>query len=1102
MTSGTAPRSRPVPTSPGGGPPGSAPGRARALRTAGLAALGLLLAAAARLPLLPHETDDYAFYLSHWYGFIAANGHFAAMQYEFANYNLPYLYLLAGVAWLFPALPTLAAIKGLSLAFEAALAAFAGAAVRLRHPQSAHLPVLAGVAVLAAPPVVLNSAMWAQSDSTYTAFLALALALLLLRRPGFAAAAFGLALSLKLQAVFLLPVFLWLAAKREIGWRPVILGPAVCLLTLVPAWLLGRPFYDLLLIYVEQADLYRSLAMEAPTLYVWLPREWFPFWPLGVALCFSVLWGTGVLVRRSRERVTPDLLVTLAAFSTLVTPYLLPKMFDRYFYPAVVFAIVLAFFRPRFVAVPFVVALAAISSNLAGRFGLDAALTGRAFSVALFVLLVVLGRRLLHDLGYRAPLAAARSRLAGKTRRARRVGAPAAVLSACLAAAFFVGHANGVFDRDRPVADESTLATLARAANLSAEHRFVGFTRRTPGEDGAVRYERDNALPLGANLVWKGVVHHFGEDGGAQAAALRGLAFALVGLAALLAYGGLRRFCGRRIALGAVLLAFAAAFGAAPGGPSPDGALAVFALCLAFHAAAVFVRERRPLPFLLRGGAAVSLSFGAAALLLPFAALGAAAEVRRRGRGRDSSRDRNSDRNREGRAGNGERSPGRARELLRALSGSRFLRVGVVVLLFAGAVFGVNRANEAALRAEGGRFTEAVSSAVVGAAVAEGEAEGPLARLGRSLLPYAPGGRFEPWRDGLAALLAALALVGVLVWAAFSRRRLGLLPLAVAGVLAALFPGLDPAATVGAALVFFASVLLAVRRSLGGRPLRVAVGLAMAAFLAISVFAVAGNGTRPADEGGELAARSRVDARDDLREIRRLLRRRTEEPTVFLAAGPFGSGASDDRLRADRLRAGWLLGGNLLVDHDDRRGLAEFLVAGPPDFGADFGAGPGAGAEAGAEAGPTPLTPRNREVFLYHRAAYDGELGALLEGAGPPRIRAAFAVHLREDALLYVREGCRPEDQEGLFILHLDPVDPEDLRPHRRQFGFENLDFRFAWRALDRGDPCVARVALPDWPIRRIVTGQHPGRRDASWLWRGEFTLSGPSPEASSPGAE
>ena len=1099
MTGETASRSGPAPPAKFGpaesGPPRFPAGRARALRTAGLAALGLLLAAAVRLPLLPHETDDYAFYLSHWYGFIAANGHFAAMQYEFANYNLPYLYLLAGVAWLFPALPTLAAIKGLSLAFDLALAAFAGVAVRLRHPQSAHLPVLAGIAVLAAPPVVLNGAMWAQSDSTYTAFLALALALLLLRRPGFAAVSFGLALSLKLQAVFLFPVFLWLAAKREIGWRPVLLGPAVCLLTLVPAHLAGRPFYDLLLIYVEQADLYRSLSMEAPTLFLWLPEEWFPFWPLGVALCLFVLWGTGVLVRRSRERVTPDLLVLLAAFSTLVTPYLLPKMFDRYFYPAVVFAIVLAFFRPRFLAAPFVVALAATSSNLAGRFGLDAALTGRVFSLALFVLLVVLGRRLLHDLGYRAPLVSALSRLAGQARRARRVGAPAVVLSACLAAVFLAAHSGGVFDRDRPVTDESTLETLARAANLSAEHRFVGFTRRTPGDDGAVLHERDNALPLGANLLWKGVVHHFGEDSGAQAAALRGLAFALVGLAALLAYGGLRRLCGRRIALGAVLFAFAAVFGGSPGGPvpgpSPDGALAVFALCLAFHAAAVFVRERRPLPFLLQGGAALSLSFGAAALLLPFAALGATAEVRRRrtGRGR----------------------PGRAGTLPGSRSGA--LRAGVGVLLLAGAAYGVNRANEAALRAAGGRFAEPAPLAEAPAAEAAGEAEGPLRRAGRALLPYFPGGRFEPWRDGPAALLLVGALVGVLVRAAFSRRRLGLLPLAFAGVLAALFPMLDPAAAVGAALVFFASVLLAVRRSLGGRPLRVAVGLAAAAFVSTAVLAIPGNGAVSAGEGGDAGRAAQV--REDLREIRRLLLRRAEEPAVFLAAGAFGTGrlsdgasrgpraaggprAANDRLRADRLRAGWLLGGNLLVDRPERRDRAEFVVAGRADFGADPGAGPGAG--------PTPLTPGNREVFLYHRAAYDGELGALLEGAGPPRIRAAFAVHLREDALLYVREGCRPEDQEGLFILHLDPADPAALRPHRRQFGFENLDFRFEWRALDRGDPCVARVALPDWPIRRIVTGQHPGRRDAPWLWRGEFTLSGPSPEApteaSPPGAE
>ena len=1065
----------------------------RAFGAAGCAALGLLLAAAVRLPLLPHQTDDYRFYLTAWYEFIAANGHLAAMQFEFANYNLPYLYLLAAASWLFPDLSTLAGVKGVSLVFDLLLALAAALLVRQRHPGSALLPVLAGAAVLLTPPVVLNSAYWAQSDTTFTAFLALAPALLLVRRPALAATAFGLALSLKLQAVFLLPLFCWLAAKREIRWRHLLPGPLVCLLALAPAWFAGRPLYDLLLVYVEQADLYRQLSMAAPTLYIWLPPEWFPYWPLGAALAVAVLSGTGALVARSRAVLTPDLLLTLATFSVLATPYLLPKMFDRYFFPAVVFSIVLAFYRPRFAPAALAVSFAAIGSNLANRLGIEAALAGRFFSVVLFAVLVVLGRSLLRDLGYRAPLAAARERLLGALGRVRRVGAPAALLLACLAAVFGLGHASGRFSN--PIADAALVRPLARAANLSAEHRFAAFTRRTLDAEGAVRYDLDNGLPLPANLAAAVVAGHFDEDETAGLVALRVFAAVLAGLAALLAYGALRRLLEHRwIALGATLLAFSplcfpaffssgATSGSTPGAPpsgalSPEGALAVCAVFLSFHGMAVFVRGGGLRQLLGKSAAALALSFAALPPLLLFVLLGAAAEMRRRFAG-------------------GSAPPEDCRgfrEAARALAGSRYLRIGVFALAFAGALFALNRANERVLAAEGARL-EAVRSAP---AESGPPAVGALRGLGRRVLPAVAGEGSEARRTALAGLLGGLLGVVALVGAARSPRRLGLVPLAVAGFLSALggvepllrgggAAALEPAVSLGLPLVFFALVLLAVRRSLGERPLRISVGLAAAVFLVSASGAAGVRGAFSGEKAGEEAARARrvLEVREDFREFRRLLRRRAGEPAVFLpadllaeGAAPPAAGGSEaaarflDRSLADSL-GGWLLAGNPVVRGYDRRGLAEFVVRDEP------------------APGQTPLIPGTGRAFLYHRAALDGEVGPLVEAAGPPRIRSEFAVHLHENHLLYVREGCRPEDQAGQFVLHLDPVEPNDLGPYRRQYGFENLWFRFDWRALDRGERCVARVRLPDYPIRRIVTGRHPGRTGASWIWRAEIHPTG-----------
>ena len=104
--------------------------------------------------------------------------------------------------------------------------------------------------------------------------------------------------------------------------------------------------------------------------------------------------------------------------------------------------------------------------------------------------------------------------------------------------------------------------------------------------------------------------------------------------------------------------------------------------------------------------------------------------------------------------------------------------------------------------------------------------------------------------------------------------------------------------------------------------------------------------------------------------------------------------------------------------------------------------------------------------------------------AGLAAVRGEFDRCLDDDRLLPVRDGRRREDREGFFVRRLDPADAEDLGPFRRQYGFDNLSFRFRRRALDPGDPCVARVLLPAYEIRRMVAARHPGQRYADRIRR------------------
>ena len=319
-------------------------------------AIGTFLALALRLSLLSFESGDYHTFFLPWYQAMQEQGLTAIVSLQY-DYTPTYLYLLYWMSALFPKLDPIVAIKLPSIAFDFLSAYLIFQIVRLKYPQGP-APIFAYFTVLFAPTIVLNSALWGQCDSIFTAFLLICLYFLLTDDGAYAGLAFGAALAFKLQAIFLAPLMLALVFKGRLAWKHLLWIPLVYLVLIIPAWVAGRPLLELLKIYLDQSQSYPFLTLNAPTFYAWLPESLYSIlYPAGVIWAVSLVFLYLLVVFKSHLKLSPGLLLNLGMLAVLLVPFFLPKMHERYFYPADLLSIAYGFFFPGHFFIPILMGL-------------------------------------------------------------------------------------------------------------------------------------------------------------------------------------------------------------------------------------------------------------------------------------------------------------------------------------------------------------------------------------------------------------------------------------------------------------------------------------------------------------------------------------------------------------------------------------------------------------------------------------------------------------------------------------------------------------------------------------------------------------------------
>lgn len=350
--------------------------------------VGIALALFVRWGMRDFKSGDQVDFYMPWYDYIVKHGGILALKDDFSDYTPIYLYFLTIITYINPGLPKLTAIKIIPVIFDFICAFGVYKIIALRYSNPA-IAMLAFFAVLLSPTVIMNSAVWGQVDIIYTTWLVFCVYFLLRGRENAAFIAYGLAFATKQQAGFFAPLLFILLLKGKVSPRSFLFIPLVYVVLVIPAWIIGRPLANLLLIYVGQFDYYKSLSMNAPTIYQLLPNEkrFYDFFYFnGVIWAAAIVFFVSFAVYKSRSLLDNTKIIQIALLSVLMVPYLLPKMHERYFFAADILSIVFGFYFPRYFIVPILIIGVSFLSYCPYLF----AGTVVSFSTLSFVLLAVI----------------------------------------------------------------------------------------------------------------------------------------------------------------------------------------------------------------------------------------------------------------------------------------------------------------------------------------------------------------------------------------------------------------------------------------------------------------------------------------------------------------------------------------------------------------------------------------------------------------------------------------------------------------------------------------------------------------------------------------
>lgn len=297
-----------------------------------------------RWKLMPIESADYWGFLEDWMRQIREGGGYRSLGHQISNYTSPYMYIMCFLSYITD--NDLYALKLVSVCFDYA-ASIAIFLIIFQMTENVKKSILGMAVLLLSPTVIIDSAYWCQCDIIYTTFILYALYNFFKNNSKWCLIFIGISFAFKQQVLFIVPFLLimWLK-KRTIRLVHFLWVPVIYVISTLPAWMMGRDFKELLLIYFDQSETYPWGTLEYPNIYALLGeampdmRHADEVSGAGIFMTIILLGCLAYYFYTKDINMTDELIMTLALFTVGVIVYCLPHMHDRYGFLIDILAIV------------------------------------------------------------------------------------------------------------------------------------------------------------------------------------------------------------------------------------------------------------------------------------------------------------------------------------------------------------------------------------------------------------------------------------------------------------------------------------------------------------------------------------------------------------------------------------------------------------------------------------------------------------------------------------------------------------------------------------------------------------------------------------------
>lgn len=317
-----------------------------------------------RVILRTVTTMDWEMYWDPWISDLKEMG-FSYLATDRYDYTPTFIYIL----WVVSKLPInpMTAYKAIHITLDFVAAAIMGKLIWKATGSSLKGIVSYGL-MLIVPTIWANSALWAQCDIIFMTFLLLCFYYLFEERPCLAMFFYGMAFVFKLQSLFIFPFLVILWVNKKVQIKHFLWIPTLYFLSIVPAWIAGRPLMELINIYMAQGaqDVW-SLSIKWPNIYQIIGNQHFllEYASAGTWLILGILMCILFAMAQKRYRITKEFIVQMALFFAILTPYFLPHMHERYGCVADMLAIIYAMMNIRRFYLPLIQILVSFNSYMA-----------------------------------------------------------------------------------------------------------------------------------------------------------------------------------------------------------------------------------------------------------------------------------------------------------------------------------------------------------------------------------------------------------------------------------------------------------------------------------------------------------------------------------------------------------------------------------------------------------------------------------------------------------------------------------------------------------------------------------------------------------------